>query len=151
MKKILFLFYYLKLNYITFQNNFYYIDKTKNISEKEIPLYFDSRIKWPNCIDSIKDQSTCGACYAISASSAFSMRYCIRNNLNFSSQHLINCLNGCKGEFSDVVWNYLNKNGIPNEECEPYKNKQLKCLINKCENNNKNIKFFKSGKIKFLE
>ena len=84
-------------------------------NEDEIPEFFDSRKKWPNCTPKIYDQGTCGACYAISTSTAFSIRYCIRNNLkeiiNFSPQNLVNCLNGCDGDFPDSAWDYLNKNG----------------------------------------
>ena len=46
-----------------------------------IPESFDSREKWKNCIPKIYDQGSCGACYAMSVSTAFSMRYCIRNEL----------------------------------------------------------------------
>ena len=155
MKFLIIFIYTLKLHLLKSQMN-HYIDKTKEKTEIPLPLNFDARIKWPNCIDTIKNQKSCGACYAISASSSFSMRYCIRNNLtniiNFSSQHLINCLSGCKGEFPDIVWTYFNEKGIPKEECEPYKNKQDKCLRNTCDNNKNNkVKYYKSGKIKFLE
>jgi hypothetical protein len=72
-----------------------------------IPDSFDSREKWPNCISKINNQGNCGACYAFSVSEAFSMRYCIRNNLtkiiNFSAQNLINCLSGCQGNFQMLL------------------------------------------------
>ena len=50
-------------------------------NQEIIPESFDSRIKWPNCIPKIYDQGSCGACYAFSVSTAFSMRFCIRNEL----------------------------------------------------------------------
>ena len=37
-----------------------------------IPEFFDCRIKWPKCIPKISDQGSCGACYAMSVSTAFS-------------------------------------------------------------------------------
>ena len=87
------------------------------ILSEDIPESFDARVKWPNCIPKIQNQGGCGACYAFSISTAFSMRYCIRNNLpkiiNFSAQNLLNCLGfGCTGGFPDEVWNYLYYNGI---------------------------------------
>jgi len=81
-----------------------------------IPDSFDSREKWPNCISKINDQGSCGACYAFSISEAFSMRYCIRNNLtqiiNFSAQNLINCLSGCEGEFQMLHGIILKRMGL---------------------------------------
>ena len=119
-----------------------------------IPESFDSREKWNNCIPKIYDQGSCGACYAMSVSTAFSMRYCIRNELfeiiNFSPQNLINCLSGCQGEFPDIAWNYLNNSGISTDNCLSYKGYGNTCDL-KCDNNN--IKFIKyyAGKTKFLE
>ena len=123
-------------------------------NQEIIPESFDSRIKWPNCIPKIYDQGSCGACYAFSVSTAFSMRFCIRNELeeinNFSPQNLVNCLSGCKGEFPDVTWDYLNINGITNEKCLSYKGYVNDCAM-KCDNvNDKYIKYF-AGKTKFLE
>ena len=82
------------------------------------------------------------------------MRYCIRNELseiiNFSPQNMINCLSGCKGEFPDIAWNYLNTSGITTEKCLAYKGYGNSCNL-KCDSNS--IKFDKyfAGKTKFLE
>lgn len=122
--------------------------------KREIPEFFDSRENWPNCIPKIYDQGTCGSCYAISAATTFSTRFCIRNNytkiINFSPQNLINCLSGCKGEFPDSVWNYINKNGITTDDCLSYQNSQKSCT-EKCDSNNIKFKKYYSGKLKFLE
>ena len=119
-----------------------------------IPDSFDSREKWPNCISKINNQGNCGACYAFSVSEAFSMRYCIRNNLtkiiNFSAQNLINCLSGCQGEFPDVAWDYIKKNGITSNDCLSYKNRQNNCNLN-CDSSNIQFKKYFSGEAIFLE
>jgi len=119
-----------------------------------IPESFDSRIKWPNCIPKIYDQGNCGACYAFSVSTAFSTRFCIRNELqeiiNFSPQNLVNCLSGCIGEFPDVAWNYLNTNGITNENCLSYRGYSNNCVM-KCDNKNNNFDKYFAGETKFLE
>ena len=119
-----------------------------------IPESFDSRIKWPNCIPKIYDQGSCGACYAFSVSTAFSTRFCIRNELqeiiNFSPQNLVNCLSGCIGEFPDVAWNYLNTNGITNENCLSYRGYSNNCVM-KCDNKNNNFDKYFAGETKFLE
>ena len=123
-------------------------------NQEIIPESFDSRIKWPNCIPKIYDQGSCGACYAFSVSTAFSMRFCIRNELkeiiNLSPQNLVNCLSGCKGEFPDVAWDYLNNNGITTEKCLSYKGYANTCGM-KCDNVNNNFFKYYAGKTKFLE
>ena len=58
------------------------INLFKYILSDDIPESFDSREKWPNCVPKIYNQGGCGACYAFSISTAFSMRYCIRNNFS---------------------------------------------------------------------
>ena len=91
-------------------------------NQNEIPDFFDSRKEWPNCIPKVYDQGTCGSCYAISTATTFSTRFCIKNILsqiiNFYPQNLVNCLNGCSGEFPDVVWEYIKTNGITTEKCQ---------------------------------
>jgi cathepsin B len=119
-----------------------------------LPENFDVREKWPNCIPQIYDQGSCGACYAFSISTSFSMRYCIRNELNkiinFSAQNLVNCLSGCQGEFPDIAWNYLNEIGITTEACLPYKGKMINC-VTKCEYSDDKFNKYYAGKTKFLE
>ena len=125
-----------------------------NILSEIIPESFDSRENWPKCVPKIFDQGTCGACYAFSVSTAFSMRYCIRNELNeiinFSAQNMINCLSGCQGEFPDVAWNYLNNSGIVTDKCLSYKGKNNDCAL-KCDSTNDKFNKYYAGKTKFLE
>ena len=127
-------------------------NETQN--KDEIPEFFDSRQKWPNCIPKIYNQGSCGACYAISTATTFSARFCIKNNysqiINFSPQNLVNCLSGCQGDFPDVTWEYINKNGITTDKCQAYQNGRNQCSI-KCDSNNDIFKKYHSGKIKFLE
>jgi len=123
------------------------------IISDDIPEFFDCRIKWPKCVPKIYNQGSCGSCYAFSVATAFSMRYCIRNNLPeiiyFSAQNLVNCLSGCKGEYPDVTWIYLNKNGITREECFSYKGTSFNC-ISKCESNNVKFNKYYAGEQKSL-
>ena len=85
------------------------------LSDNEIPVEFDSRLKWPNCesIKEIRDQSACGASYAVSAASTMSDRVCIASGQTdqrlISSEDILTCCKdcgeGCKGNgFIYSVW-----------------------------------------------
>ena len=121
---------------------------------EEIPEKFDIREKWPNCVSKIYNQGSCGSCYAISAATAFSMRFCIKNKISkiidFSPQNLVNCLSGCEGEFPDVVWEYMNTNGITTDKCLSYKQTSNECTLNCDSKNDKFIKYY-AGEANFLE
>eukprot|EP00490_Sorites_sp_Unknown_P026730 CAMPEP_0114656950 /NCGR_PEP_ID=MMETSP0191-20121206/13138_1 /TAXON_ID=126664 /ORGANISM="Sorites sp." /LENGTH=314 /DNA_ID=CAMNT_0001875241 /DNA_START=143 /DNA_END=1084 /DNA_ORIENTATION=- len=71
----------------------------------------------------------CGACWAMSATSALSDRIMIMNNNSapewtLSPQVLLNCAkdecNGCHGGYPSKAYEYVRINGIPTDECQPY-------------------------------
>ncbi|KAF7626126.1 Pept_C1 domain-containing protein [Meloidogyne graminicola] len=106
---------------------------------------FDSRTQWPQCakiINNIRDQSTCGDCWAVASGSAFTDRYCIEraklglytspndpNNM-FSEADLMSCTPntfGCSGGWPLYAWQYMEKNGVvtgsnytQSTGCKPY-------------------------------
>ena len=131
-----------------------YVSKDNAQNTEEIPDFFDSRQEWPNCIPKVYDQGTCGACYAVSTATTFSARFCIKNKLskiiNFSPQYLVNCLKGCKGEFPDVVWEYIKTNGITTDKCQSYKKNENICST-KCDSKSDSFQKYYSGELKFLE
>ncbi len=45
-----------------------------------LPENFDSRQQWSNCIHPIRDQKSCGSCWAFAASEVLSDRLCIASN-----------------------------------------------------------------------
>ena len=53
-----------------------------SISAPAIPDEFDSASNWPMCpiLLEIRDQSACGSCYAVSAASTATDRFCIYHN-----------------------------------------------------------------------
>ena len=53
-----------------------------SLAAEDLPENFDSRVNWPKCesIKEIRDQSSCGGCYAVAAASAMSDRICIASN-----------------------------------------------------------------------
>lgn len=105
--------------------------------EYNIPENFDSRKQWPNCptITEIRDQGSCGSCWAFGAAEAMSDRVCIHSkgeqNFRFSSEDLVSCCHtcgfGCNGGFPGTAWAYWVRHGLVSggsygskQGCRPY-------------------------------
>lgn len=103
----------------------------------DLPEEFDSRVQWPNCptIKEIRDQGSCGSCWAFGAVEAMSDRICIHSNgtenAHLSAENLVSCCEfcgfGCNGGMPGAAWSYWVRNGIvsggpygSNEGCQPY-------------------------------
>ncbi|KAJ6215498.1 hypothetical protein RDWZM_009998 [Blomia tropicalis] len=104
---------------------------------KNLPDEFDARKEWPKCktIPEIRDQGSCGSCWAFGAAEAISDRICIASNgrlqPQISAQDLVSCCaycgNGCFGGFPAAAWHYYAEFGIvsgglynSSEGCQPY-------------------------------
>lgn len=103
-----------------------------------IPDNFDAREAWPGCdsIKEIRDQSTCGSCWAFGAAEAMSDRWCIAHNQQnqdrISSEDLLECCgflcgNGCNGGYPGAAWKYFKNTGLVSGDlygqttfCKPY-------------------------------
>lgn len=93
-----------------------------NVENVAAPDAFDSRTQWPNCqsIQEVRDQSTCGSCWAFGAVEAMSDRHCISSNqqdqTRVSSEDLLDCCyscgQGCNGGYPSSAWSYFKSNGI---------------------------------------
>jgi len=102
---------------------------------EDIPASFDSREQWPLCgIGNIRDQGSCGSCWAFGAAESFSDRYCIHGNkkepIVMSPQYLVSCfknLDACEGGYVDVAWTDLKRWGITTDDCVPYKARNTTC------------------------
>jgi cathepsin B len=86
---------------------------------------FDARTKWGGCVHSIRDQASCGSCWAFGSSEALSDRFCINGGVNtvLSPQDLVSCDSSdlaCNGGYLDRAWNYLASTGIVTDACFPY-------------------------------
>ncbi|CAH1405467.1 unnamed protein product [Nezara viridula] len=107
------------------------------IPDSNIPDSFDARDNWPACesIRHIRDQGTCGSCWAVAAAGAFTDRLCIATNGTFnlplSSEELLACCSrcgfGCGGGYPGEAWRYFAENGLvtggdykSNVGCQPY-------------------------------
>uniref|UniRef100_A0A0A1WUP5 Cathepsin B n=1 Tax=Zeugodacus cucurbitae TaxID=28588 RepID=A0A0A1WUP5_ZEUCU len=111
--------------------------KESEESEIELPEEFDSRKQWSQCptISEIRDQGSCGSCWAFGAVEAMSDRFCIHSNgtqnFHFSADDLVSCCHtcgfGCNGGFPGAAWSYWTRKGIvsggafgSNQGCRPY-------------------------------
>ncbi|XP_015374882.1 PREDICTED: cathepsin B-like [Diuraphis noxia] len=82
----------------------------------DLPENFDAREHWPNCptIREVRDQGSCGSCWAFGAVEAMSDRVCIHSkgtkHFHFSAENLVSCCwtcgFGCNGGFPGAAWNY---------------------------------------------
>jgi len=94
-----------------------------------IPSRFDPREKWPHCADvigAVRDQGSCGSCWAHGTTSAFNDRVCIategRVNQLFSTQHVTSCCTGaysnnpsergCSGGWPKAAWEMFESTGV---------------------------------------
>ncbi|XP_071854734.1 cathepsin B-like [Apostichopus japonicus] len=104
---------------------------------KDVPDTFDARDQWPNCptIKEIRDQGSCGSCWAFGAVEAMSDRYCIHSNgsmnVHISAEDLTSCCmecgNGCGGGYPPEAWSYWVHTGLvtggqfnTSQGCQPY-------------------------------
>ncbi|CAD8209473.1 unnamed protein product [Paramecium octaurelia] len=111
-------------------------ESTVQFENLEIPESFDARVQWPNCdsIKEVRDQSTCGSCWAFGAAEAMSDRLCIATGkqTRISTEDLLTCCGitcgmGCNGGFPSGAWNYFKNKGLvtgdlygDNSWCRPY-------------------------------
>nr|ADO32581.1 cathepsin B [Penaeus japonicus] len=103
----------------------------------DMPKEFDSRAAWPMCptIGEIRDQGSCGSCWAFGAVEVMSDRQCIhskgKSNFHYSSENLVSCCHlcgfGCNGGFPGAAFKYWVHSGIVSggsfnstQGCQPY-------------------------------
>uniref|UniRef100_A0A8D2ZVY7 Cathepsin B n=1 Tax=Scophthalmus maximus TaxID=52904 RepID=A0A8D2ZVY7_SCOMX len=88
----------------------------------KLPEEFDSREQWPNCptLKEIRDQGSCGSCWAFGAAEAISDRVCIHSNgkvnVEISSEDLLSCCDacgmGCNGGYPSSAWDFWTTDGL---------------------------------------
>ncbi|XP_063357815.1 cathepsin B-like [Cydia amplana] len=102
-----------------------------------LPENFDPREKWQNCpsLNEIRDQGSCGSCWAIGATEVMTDRVCTYSNgkkqFHYSTQDLVSCCTrcggGCEGGNPDTAFEYWKSDGIvsggqynSSQGCRPY-------------------------------
>lgn len=111
--------------------------KIHNLEESDLPDEFDARQQWSHCptILEIRDQGSCGSCWAFGAVEAMSDRICIhsggKTHFRFSAEDLVSCCSscgmGCNGGFPGQAWSYWVNKGLvsggrynSSQGCQPY-------------------------------
>jgi len=114
-----------------------HLDPLKHDVPNDLPDSFDARQQWNNCptIKEIRDQGSCGSCWAFGAVEAMSDRICIASNgsqiVHLSAEDLVSCCllcgGGCNGGFLVAAWNHYRFSGLVSggnyntkEGCQPY-------------------------------
>ncbi|MGL4947776.1 MAG: C1 family peptidase, partial [Mycoplasma sp.] len=109
----------------------------KHTPNYEFPESYDLREVYPNCESwkEIRDQGSCGSCWAFGAAEVISDRICIvskqKLQIKISASHLISCCtscgNGCGGGIPYSAMTYFVEKGIPTgglygdkNTCQPY-------------------------------
>jgi len=108
-----------------------------NLEGVNAPDSFDARTAWPKCesIQEVRDQSTCGSCWAFGAVEAMSDRLCINSNqqdqTRLSAEDMLDCCfscgMGCNGGYPSAAWSYFKSTGLVSggladdtKFCKPY-------------------------------
>ncbi|KAH3744361.1 cathepsin B6 cysteine protease [Pelomyxa schiedti] len=101
--------------------------KVQHKSSQVIPVSFDARDEWPDCNWSIRNQASCGDCWAHAAVEVAEARKCISSNASFTSrfsvQHLVSCDYydwGCGGGAFDSPTVFGVDRGYTLDSCLPY-------------------------------
>jgi len=92
-------------------------------TDMDIPASFDPRDQWGDICPSlyeIRDQGSCGSCWAFGGSEAFTDRACIQSGgqmqIDLSAEDVLSCCKtcgmGCNGGYTAQTWKYFMNYGI---------------------------------------
>jgi len=94
---------------------------------EDLPTEFDARTAWPQCtsIADVRDQASCGSCWAVAASEVVTDRTCIgynatKGNIRLSAQDITSCCGGttcfgcqgCNGGQPSEALKYFHYHGV---------------------------------------
>ncbi|KAL2344903.1 hypothetical protein Fmac_006190 [Flemingia macrophylla] len=102
-----------------------------NLSVSDIGSNLDWRAK--GAVNKIKNQGRCGSCWAFSVVAAVEGIIQIKRGklYSLSEQQLVDCasMRGCSGEYVERAYEYIESQGLENEEEYPYKEIQGTCDV----------------------
>jgi len=96
----------------------------------DLPASVDWRTK--GAVTDVKNQGSCGSCWAFSTTGALEGFYFINNGklVAFSEQNLVDCVtadDGCGGGLMEDAFQYTAQNGIETEADYPYVGRDTQC------------------------
>ena len=109
------------------------------IKGKAICKYTDKSFDWRKHkkVTPVKNQKTCGSCWAFASASVLESSYLIKykQNYDLAEQSILDCskyetgkpVGSCAGGWHPGVFEYLKKHNISVEQKYPYLNKQKRC------------------------
>lgn len=89
---------------------------------------------WQDTAVPIKNQGSCGSCWAFASTASVEYRYkrLFNQSYTLAEQELVDCerkSHGCSGGWSDLALNYVRDNGINYESNYPYKARDQECHV----------------------
>ncbi|OCT66464.1 hypothetical protein XELAEV_18042714mg, partial [Xenopus laevis] len=117
------------------------LDNSSMASMTEVPKEIlearpHSSVDWRTrgCVTRVKNQRSCGSCYAFGAVGALECQWKKRTGrlVSFSPQELVDCSsiygnNGCNGGHVYSCFKYMRRYGLMTESTYPYKGKEGRC------------------------
>lgn len=93
----------------------------------DLPESYDFRTEFPDCKGEIRNQASCGSCWAFSGAVCLQERFCIASsgavNVVLSPQDSVSCDSGnmgCNGGYLPRTWAYYKSTGLVLDSCFPY-------------------------------
>ena len=120
---------------------YYWSTPLSQIDGESLPPSWDwSDISGTSFISStVRQQHSCGSCYAITTCEMLESRLRILTNHSFtqplSVQYLISCsfyTEGCSGGYPTLLHKFIQEFGIVSEDCMAYTGNESKCSIEDC-------------------
>jgi C1A family cysteine protease len=94
------------------------------------------KIDWKNKLSSVKNQGSCGSCWAFAAAGAIEGALAVNaaERVELSVQELVDCSKdgneGCNGGFPHIAFEYVAKHGLGEASSNPYNATDGQCKIN---------------------
>lgn len=110
------------------------------LAAKALPKEFDWRnIGGKNYLSPVRNQRSCGSCYAFATMAMFESRIRVLTNNTktpvLSTQDIVSCSEysqGCDGGFAYLISKYAEDFGLVQEQCFPYMGHDAPCQEKKC-------------------